>query len=252
MEKQEKLIKTRNRVRQHGEVFTPVKTVNEILNMEGLKEKIEDIRATILEPAVGEGIFLVEILKRRFANLLKKSSNIVEFENNALISLSTIYGIELLEDNVKKCGINIYECFYYYYNKAIYRFDSKPKKKVLSSAKTIISSNIVQGNFLTRKTANNKPIILSEWKEVNNTTNEKNIKVIRTEYTLEEIFDEKENELGNVFSNFREVKKEVKQLSLFEEILDLDEEKEKNDIFYKYVECSICNVYKEEMEKYER
>ena len=250
MKKEEKLIKTRNRVRQHGEVFTPVKVVNEMLDMSGLKEKIEDIRATILEPAVGEGVFLVEILKRRLSGILKISFSLLEFENNALIALTTIYGIELLEDNVKKCGINIYECFFYYYNKAICKFSLKMKRKVLNSAKTIISSNIVQGNFLTRKTANNKPIILSEWKEVNNISNEKNIKVIRTEYTLDEIFDKKENELGNVFSNLKETKKEVKQLSLFEEISY--EEKEKNRIFYKYIESSICNVYKEEMEKYDR
>lgn len=252
MEKQEKLIKTRSRVRQHGEVFTPIKTVNEMLNLEGLKEKIEDIRATILEPAVGEGVFLVEILKRRFNEILKISCTLLEFENNSLIALTTVYGIELLEDNVKKCGINIYECFFHYYNKAISKFSSKMKKKVLASAKTIISANIVQGNFLTRKNNNNKPIILSEWKEVISKNNRKNIRIIRTEYTLDEIFDEKENELGNVFSDLRETVKEVKQLSLFEETLDLYGGNSKNSIFYKYVECDICNIYNEEMEQYER
>lgn len=251
MEKQQKLIKSRNRVRQHGEVFTPVKTVNSMLNMEGLKEKIEDIRATVLEPAVGEGVFLVEILKRRFENILKKSSTISEFENNALFTLTTIYGIELLEDNVKKCVVNIYDCFFYYYNKAISKFGSKMKKKVLASAKIITSSNVVQGNFLTRKNNDNKPIILSEWKEICNKNNKKNIRVIRTEYTLDEIFEQKENELGSVFSSLKEVREEVKQLSLFEEILDIEEEKREN-IFYKYVECYVYDIYKEEMEKYER
>lgn len=169
MAKQEKLIKTKDRVKKHGEVFTPVKIVNDMLNLEGLKEKIEDIRTTILEPSVGEGVFLTEILKRRFNKILNESSNILEFENNALISLSTIYGIELLEDNVKKCRINIYKCFFYYYNKAICKFNSKIKDVVLDNAKKIICLNIIQGNFLTKKNNDNKLIVLTKWNNIDDT-----------------------------------------------------------------------------------
>ena len=164
MKSREKFIKNKKRVQQHGEVFTPISTVNKMLDQDGLKEKIVDIRCTVLEPAAGEGVFLVELLKRRLKYLLNSTSSMSEYENLSLLSLSTIYGIELLEDNTQKCVINIYMCYFAYYEKALKKYEKKVKKKVLDSAKTIISANIAQGNFLTKKTINNKPIVFSDLK----------------------------------------------------------------------------------------
>ncbi|MBF0714754.1 methylase [Gemelliphila palaticanis] len=253
MSKNERLIKNKKRVQQHGEVFTPISTVNEMLDMEGLKENIEDVRKKILEPSVGEGVFLVEILKRRLKNVLNLSSNISEYENLSLLSLTTLYGIELLEDNAQKCVMNIYICFYNFYEKALKKYDKRKKNKVLDSARTIISANIAQGNFLTKKTNNEKPIVFSEWKEINNKNNRKNIRIIRTEYTLDEIYNSEVNSKGNIIE--RQIKKteEFHQMSFFEYLDQEVEDNFNNEIIVKckYIECNITDTYKEEMEEYD-
>lgn len=248
----ERLIKDKIRVQQHGEVFTPKSTVNEMLNMDGLKENIEDIRKKILEPSVGEGVFLVEILKRRLKNILNLSVDITEYENLSLLALTSLYGIELLDDNVKKCVMNIYICFGSFYEKALKKYNKRRKQKVLDSARTIISANIVQGNFLTKKTSTKKAIIFSEWKEIQNTKNRKNIKVIRTEYSLDEIYNDKVNTDGNIIDSQNEKKEKIHQMHLFEYGDHKIEDNFSNEFIvkYKYIECNITDTYKEEMEEY--
>ena len=255
----EKLIKSKKRVQQHGEVFTPTKIVNDMLNLEGLREKVEDIRGMVLEPAVGEGVFLVEILKRRLKYLLNTEDSILDYENKSLLALTTLYGIELLEDNAQKCVMNIYICFFEYYEKALKKFEKKSKKKVLDSARTIISTNIAQGNFLTQQTNSGELIVLSEWREVETSGKRKNIQVIRTEHTLEDIYKEIENENGFIVG---QVEKKEEKKSYQISFLDYDEESNFIDKYdnqkddeplkqYRYIVCSILDVYREEMEEYE-
>ncbi len=242
----EKLIKTRQRVQQHGEVFTPVKIVKEMISMKGLSDKVKNIRATILEPAVGEGVFLVEILNIRLKKLLKECEILSEFENKALLALSTLYGIELLEDNAQKCVMSIYTKFIELYELAINKFKGKKRKNVMNSAKTIIAANIQQGNFLTRLNLRDKPIVFSEWREVKSRS-KNTIKIVRTEHTLDSIYNQVRNEDGFIESN--ENRSEL-QLMLFE--VEEVEEKNENLKDFRYIPCSIINVYKEEMEEYER
>lgn len=251
----EKLIKTRHRVQQHGEVFTPVKIVKEMIALDGIKDKVLDIRGTFLEPSVGEGVFLVEILKARLKNLIKNCLNLSEFENKSLLALSTLYGIELLEDNAQKCVMNIYMEYVEHYDKAIRLFSGKKKKRILESAKTIIAANIQQGNFLTRLNAHNAPIVFSEWRE--KTSKSKNtITVVRTEHSLEDIYSDIVNPDGYIQEGSNKNNNnndEVVQLTLFDffevEIENNNDNEHKKT--YKYIKCSITNVYKEEMEEYE-
>lgn len=245
----ERLIKTRKRVQQHGEVFTPVKIVRDMLSLDGIKDKVKDIRATILEPSVGEGIFLVEILKIRTKIILKKATTITEYENNSLLALSTLYGIELLEDNAQKCCMNLYDTFLYGYDEAISRFATKRKEQVRRSASTIIAANIQQGDFLSKLNSRQEPIIFSEWKELS-ITKVGRIKVVRTEYTLQSMYEGTKNEDGCIIGDTTMNIYQDKQLSLFD-FLDGDDNDEVKSIPRRYIPCYLMDVYQEETEDYE-
>ncbi|MEM5597202.1 hypothetical protein AAHB53_14605 [Niallia circulans] len=115
--------------------------------------------------------------------------NLIRYENYSLLALSTIYGVELLEDNAQKCVMNMYQVYYEAYQQQAIQHDAKVKKKVLDSAKLIISNNIAQGNFLTKLAPDGNPIVFSEWNPINLRKDGKTIKVQRTEYTLMDILE---------------------------------------------------------------
>ena len=237
----EVLIKSKKRVQQHGEVFTPKEIVDAMVTLPGLEQVITLAQTTVLEPSAGEGAFLINILERRLKLLSENcSDDLIKFENFALLAVSSLYGVELLEDNVKKCVINLYASFFEFYKSFASKLNKNPKTKVLESAKTIIAINVVQGDFLKRTKIDGKPIIFSEWKPLRLNSTTKNIKVIRTEYTLQNIFDQIQNEPGTVYSPLLE----TKQLGLFD-----GQEAQITLPKYKYLPVEITNVFKQEMEE---
>ncbi|ARD07441.1 DNA methyltransferase (plasmid) [Lactobacillus amylolyticus] len=177
----EKIIKSADRVKDIGEVFTPKKTVDFMLDQPEIKEKVNSLTATFLEPSAGEGAFLVELLKRKLNAAVKQSNNTNEMQNNFLLALSSLYGIELMEDNVEMLVINMVNTFRDIYFNTFNHADQN--NKILKSANVIISANMAQGDALTRKTATGDPIIFSEWKPLGKT------KVQRTEYTFDAIVE---------------------------------------------------------------
>lgn len=223
-EKNEKIIKSSDRVKDIGEVFTPKKTVDFMLDQPEIKEKVNSLTATFLEPSAGEGAFLVEILRRKLEYAKTQSITQKEMQNNFLLVLSTLYGIELMEDNIEMLVMNMNNVFRdVYFN----TFDPEEQSpKVLKSAQTIISANMAQGNALTRKTATGEPIIFSEWTPVG-----KN-KVQRTEYTFDSIIDGG-GPLGSV-------QKKYEQMDLFAEDDHLQDEKN----ICHYVPVKWEDVYK--------
>ena len=98
----EKIIKSADRVKNIGEVFTPQKTVDFMLDQPEIKAKVNSLTATFLEPSAGEGAFLVEILKRKLLYAKTQANGKKDLQNKFLQALSTLYGIELMEDNVEK------------------------------------------------------------------------------------------------------------------------------------------------------
>ncbi|MGD6886920.1 N-6 DNA methylase [Staphylococcus shinii] len=241
------IIKSKSRVQKHGEVFTPRKIVNKMLDSPGIKECCENLTSTFLEPAVGEGAFLIVILERKLDMVAKKhNESLNQYENYSLLALSTIYGIELLEDNAQNCTMNLFQVFYEKYNAQLNKYGkSYMNPKVLDSAKLIIATNISQGNFLTRYTNADKPIIINEWTAINLDRKPKIIKIIRTEYTLDEIYQGISKELGEPIIDSPS-KKESEQLSFFDDLL----KSEKNTVSKAhYVPSKIIDVYKEEMEE---
>lgn len=239
----EVLIKSKKRVQQHGEVFTPKEIVDAMVTLPGLSDFITQVTTSVLEPSVGEGAFLINILERRLQLLITKfPDDLVRFENYALLAISSLYGVELLEDNVKKCVMNLYVSFLDFYKDFAAKFNKTPKNDVLESAKTIIAINIVQGDFLKRKKSDGKPIVFSEWEPLGLKTNTKHIKVIRTDYTLQDIFDHRKIPQGTVYTYIPE----TKQLGLFDDPVE-------QPILpvYRYLPVVIAEVYKQEMEEIE-
>ena len=105
------LIKSPDRVKDHGEVFTPKRIVNLMLDQPEIQAKINDLTATFFEPSAGEGAFLVELLKRKLKVARDKSTSASTFNTKSLLALSTLYGIELLEDNVEMLVMNMITTF---------------------------------------------------------------------------------------------------------------------------------------------
>ena len=207
----EKIIKSVDRVKDIGEVFTPQKTVDFMLDQPEIKEKVNSLTATFLEPSAGEGAFLVEILRRKMEYAKSQSKTNDELQKNFLLVLSTLYGIELMQDNVEMLVMNMNNTFRDVYFTSIDHADQN--NKILKSAQTIISANMAQGDALTRKTATGEPIIFSEWKPIG-----KN-KVQRTEYTFDSIV-EGGGPLGSVQHQYE-------QLDLF---TDDESEAEEQDV----------------------
>ena len=100
------LVRSKQRVADHGEVFTPAWMVDAMLDL--VQEETERIDARFLEPACGSGNFLVQVLRRKLAAVDRKFGR-SEFERRhyALLGLMCIYGIELLADNIVECRANL-------------------------------------------------------------------------------------------------------------------------------------------------
>src|SRR5690625_1949045 len=178
----ERIIKSRSRVQQHGEVFTPKRIVNQMLDTPEIKKACESLTTTFLEPAAGEGAFLVAILERKLNMVSKKyNSDLIQYENYSLLALTTLYGIELLEDNAQTCVMNMYQKYYDSYQEQIKYQNGKVNQKVLDSAKKIISLNIANGNFLTRKGNDGNAIVFSECEPINLRNSTKHITIKSTE-----------------------------------------------------------------------
>ena len=148
-------VKSKQRVADHGEVFTPAWLVEAMLDL--VKDETQRIDSRFLEPACGSGNFLVQVLRRKLAAVEHKYGR-SDFERRhyALLALMCIYGIELLPDNIAECRANLLEIFaeYLTLGKAddLYR-----------AAGQVASLNLVHGDALTMKGSDGSPITFAEW-----------------------------------------------------------------------------------------
>ena len=163
--KEENLIKSKNRVQKHGEVFTPSWMVEKMLDIPGIKEASESITATFFEPSAGDGNFLQAILERKLKTVTEKYSNKV-WKTKSLFALSSIYGVELLEDNLQVARARLFLCYLDWYEKS-FGEQLETKSDVYQSAYYIIHKNIVRGNTLTQRHPDTNELIqLNEWQAV--------------------------------------------------------------------------------------
>jgi hypothetical protein len=161
LELMEKQVVSKNRVADHGEVFTSEREVNAMLDL--VKQETERIDSRFLEPACGTGNFLTEILKRKLQVVEKKyRKSQLEFERNLALAVSSIYGIDILEDNVIACRKRLFEIAD---EKYTVLFKKKAKDAVRRVLKFILEKNIIWGDALELKTVGATPhqIIFSEW-----------------------------------------------------------------------------------------
>lgn len=163
--KQENQVVSKKRVADHGEVYTSNREVNAMLDL--VKSETERIESRFLEPACGTGNFLTEILERKLRIVESRyNKSQLEYERNAVLAVSSIYGIDILEDNVQQCRQRLFGIFDLNYLRL---FKSKTNDNCRESVRYILERNIIHGDALSLKTGgdNPKPIVFSEWSPVN-------------------------------------------------------------------------------------
>ena len=152
-----KQIKSRQRVARHGEVFTNPREVNAMLDL--VRDESFRLDSRFLEPACGDGNFLIEILRRKLS-LLQDTKSPTDWEFQSLIAIGSCYGIDILPDNAEACRTRLEE----------YVLSQHPTSErlpvdspYLLSLRYMLQKNIVCGDALTYRTAENKPITFCEW-----------------------------------------------------------------------------------------
>ena len=161
-----KQVKSKKRVADHGEVFTNEREVNAMLDL--VKQETERIESTFLEPACGDGNFLAEVFRRKLnvVNERYKKSQF-EWERYSVIAISSIYGVDILEDNAQECRERLFNIFNENYTSL---FKDQSKDECRRSVKYLLHRNILWGDALDFTNPETKqPIIFSEWKPINGT-----------------------------------------------------------------------------------
>lgn len=151
----EPLVRSKQRVADHGEVFTPAWMVEDMLDL--VQEESERIDSRVLEPACGSGNFLVPVLRRKLATVESRYGR-SDFEKRhyALFALMCIYGIEILPDNAQECRDNLATVF-----EGFLGVDGTDEWA--RAARAVLAVNVVQGDALTMTTPSGGPITFAEW-----------------------------------------------------------------------------------------
>lgn len=191
MKNKEQQIKDKSRVSNFGEVLTSKREVLDMLNLVNTETSRLDSR--FLEPACGDGNFLIEVLNFKLDILEKNySKNQYEFEKFSIQIFTSIYGIDILEDNIISARERLFNQYFDLYNK---KFKSNINQKLLDCIKYILKLNLVHADALSlKKIKNDKFIIFSEWSLVND-------KIKRRDFEFKNLIDYAPFEKGTLFSD---------------------------------------------------
>jgi len=149
----EQLVRSRQRVSDHGEVFTPAWLVTDMLDL--VKSESERIDSRFLEPACGSGNFLIPVLERKLATVQARyRSSDFERRHYALFALMCVYGIELLADNAAECRSRLVD--------TLTKF-VQADAVWTEAARTVVALNVVEGDALTMTSAVGTHITFPEW-----------------------------------------------------------------------------------------
>ncbi len=154
-----KQVKSKKRVADHGEVFTAEREVNAMLNL--VKQETERIDSRFLEPACGDGNFLAEILRRKLAvvkSRYRRSAH--DYEKYAVVAATSIYGVDILQDNVDECRSRMFAMWDKEYTA---NCKEEASDECREAVRFIFRRNILCGNALDLKTLGGEAIIFSEW-----------------------------------------------------------------------------------------
>lgn len=149
------LVKSKKRVADHGEVFTPAWMVEAMLDL--VKGETERIDSRFLEPACGDGNFLVRILQRKLAVVeIKYGKSDFEKRHYALLAVMCAYGIELLPDNIAECRSNMLDVLDEY-------LGLSETDDLHRAAHYVLSQNLIYGDAMTMLSSDGEPITFAEW-----------------------------------------------------------------------------------------
>ena len=186
---QTKQTKSKERVREHGEVFTNEREVKAMCDLVG--DECDRIDSRFLEPACGDGNFLAEILTRKLAAVKRKyGKSPLDYEKNAVLAASSIYGVDILLDNVLACRARMFALWDKEYT-AVCKKEANDETR--AAVRFILGRNIVCGNALTLKCVDEnaqdteEPIVFSEWAFVTGSN------LQRSDYTFAELLEGKEH-----------------------------------------------------------
>ena len=161
----DKQVVSKQRVADHAEVLTGRREVNAMLDL--VKSETERIDSRFLEPACGTGNFLAEIVERKLRVVeARYGKSQLDYERDAILAVSSVYGIDILEDNVRHCRQRLFGIVDLSYLRL---FKNKSNDDCRESVRYILERNIIHGDALSLKTVgdNPKPIVFSEWSPVN-------------------------------------------------------------------------------------
>lgn len=171
MADEERQIKSKERVRERGEVFTAAREVNAMLDL--VKDETENIDSTFLEPACGDGNFLDEVLRRKLAVCKKRyGKSAADYEKMSFLACTTLYGVDIMADNVARCRERLFETWEDSFGRA--NTPGSPRSdfhdRVSAAIRKVFEKNILLGNALSMKRVDEKgndldePIVFTEWK----------------------------------------------------------------------------------------
>ena len=194
--------KSKERIRERGEVFTAEREVKAMCDL--VKDETERIDSRFLEPACGDGNFLAEILTRKLEVVKRKyKKSTLDYEKNTVLAISSVYGVDIMQDNVLACRERLFKLWDKEY-KAVCKKDCSDQTR--EAVKFILTKNIVCGNALTLKCVDengnetDEPIVFSEWAFITG------FQMQRQDYTFAHLL-----EMNN------EEKQTKKQQSMFDE-----------------------------------
>lgn len=158
-------IKSKKRVAEHGEVFTNEREVKAMCDL--VAHECERLDSRFLEPACGDGNFLAEIVSRKLAVCKKQyRRNPYDYERYSVLAMSSVYGVDILQDNVEACRRRLFDLWNAEYTAVCKKSCSDQAREAV---RYILSKNILCGNALTmmcvdaRQQDTADPIIFPEW-----------------------------------------------------------------------------------------
>jgi hypothetical protein len=162
---EEQLVKSRHRVRAYGEVFTPRHMVHLMLDLvcEELETGPDFVDKTFLEPAAGQGNFLVAILHRKL-RAVEEHYRPEEWLEASLFALASIYGIELLEDNHRDAKAIMLAEFLRFHKE--HGVPCGPATSLRKAGAFLIDTNVIRGDTLAGLDWRGEEIQFSWWNRI--------------------------------------------------------------------------------------
>lgn len=183
-------IKSKERVKERGEVFTNEREVKAMCDL--VKDETERIDSRFLEPACGDGNFLAEIITRKLKEVKRKyKKSTLDYEKNSVLAISSVYGVDILQDNVCVCRERLYKLWDKEY-KVVCKQECNEQTR--EAVRFILSKNIVCGNALTLNTVDEngnettEPIVFSEWAFITG------VQMQRQDYTFSHLLEMSDGE----------------------------------------------------------